>query len=476
MSVTVSFILYGLVVVGIGVVAARRSTNTVDDVHLGSREHGTWTSALSASASTESGFVLLGMVGMGYQAGLNALWIVPAGIFGYLLNWVVLAPNLWDKTRDLDAVTVPEFIARSTNDRFSRIAGGLAGLLGLIFLMAYVAAQFSAAAKALTGQFDISYTMATACATAFVGGYALLGGFRAVSWSDTLQAGMMVFALVILPIAVVGSVGGVGPMLDKLQAIDPALVSFTGGAESVSGILMAVLPWLMLGFAYPGQPHAVARLMAAENKDVFRWGPVIAISWFIIVYTGAVVLGMAAHAGFSEMQQIASDPEQVLPVLAVEFLPGILAGVTLAAIVAAITSTADSTLVASATTVLRDLREAIGIEAPDRELWWNRAVLLALTGVAAVFAFRETPVVFDIVLIAWAGLGSSLGPTVLYCALAKRPNGPAAVSGLLTGGTLAFLLQDVEIDLLIGFLSSAAVVAVVHWVVNRIRDSEPVRA
>jgi sodium/proline symporter len=475
MVTTITFIAYAAIIVGIGIAAARHSKESALDVHLAGREHGTWTSALSASVSTESGFVLLGMVGMGYQVGINALWIVPAGVAGYLLNWKVLAPDLREKSDDLDAVTVPEFVSRATNDRFSRAAGALAGILGIIFLMAYVAAQFSAAGKAISGQFDLSYLTATGFAAAFVAAYALVGGFRAVSWSDTLQAGMMAFALIILPIVVIQSVGGVGSLFAKLREIDPALVSLTGGATTVSGILMAVLPWLMLGLAYPGQPHAIARLMAAEDRKVFKWAPVIAIVWFILVYSGAVFLGMAAHAGFADLQPIANDPEQVLPVLADRFLPGVLAGTVLAAIIAAITSTADSTLMASATTLARDLREALGLAEPERELLWTRVAILLLSVIATVFAFQETPVVFDIVLVAWAGLGSSLGPTILYCALVDDPKGIAALSGLLTGGGLAFALQSFEIDLLLGFTASAVVVGVVHAVAKYAdqREIEP---
>lgn len=472
MGTTIAFVAYAVIVGGIGILAARRSLQNALDVHLGGREHGTWTSALSAAASTESGFVLLGMVGMGYKVGASALWIVPAGIFGYLLNWTVLAPRLWEKTGELDAVTIPELIHRSTDDRFSRAAGGLAGLLGLLFLMAYVSAQFSAAGKALSSQFDLSYLTATGSAAAFVAAYALLGGFRAVSWSDTLQAGMMVFALVVLPISVIGSVGGIDAMIDKLHAIDPALVSITEGADTWSGVALAILPWLMLGLAYPGQPHAVARLMAARDRDVFRWGAVISIAWFVVIYTGAVLLGMAAHAGFADLQPIANDPEQILPVMAVRFLPGLLAGITLAAILAAITSTADSTLLASASTVVRDLRAALGLPEPESELLWTRVVIVGLTVLAAIFAFRETPVVFNIVLVAWAGLGSSLGPVVLYCALTDRPRGLVALCGLLTGGILAFVLQDLQIDLLLGFSGSAAVVVLLHAVLSRRSQTE----
>jgi sodium/proline symporter len=470
MATTIAFAIYAIVIVGIGLYAAFRPQETASEVHLGGREHGTWAAALSASASTESGFVLLGMVGVGYNAGVNALWIVPAGVLGYLLLWVVLAPNLWEETDEHGAVTVPELISQTTDDRFSKYAAALGGVFAIIFLLAYVAAQISAAGKSIESQFELSYITATSLTAGFVTAYAMLGGFRAVSWTDTVQALMMLFALVILPITIITDLGGLGAVFSKLHAINPDLTSLTGGASTAWGSFVAIFSWLMLALAYPGQPHAVARIMASKDREVLRRAPYVAIPWFIIIYTGAVLLGMSARVGFSGMEQIASDPEQTLPVLAVEILPGVLGGVVLAAVVAAITSTADSTLIASASTALRDLRKALNIPEPAHEAWWMRGTILTLGAVASGFAFQETGLVFDIVLISWAGLGASLGPAVLYSALADRPKGLASLCGIITGGTLAFVLQQRDLDLLMGFIASGIVILAVHWVLTE-RDA-----
>lgn len=471
MATTLSFLLYAVVVIAIGVWAARRSLDTASDIHLAGRDHGTWTSALSASASTESGFLLLGMVGMGYGVGANALWIVPAGIFGYALNWVVLAPRLREKSEALDALTVPEFIAASTGGgRTSRIAGFVAAVLGFAFLVAYVAAQFSAAGKALSTQFEFSYLTAVGLSAGLVAAYALLGGFRAVSWTDNLQAIMMALALLVLPVLVIVRAGGIGEVWTQLATLDATLVSFTAGATGINGVALAVLPWLMLGLAYPGQPHAVARLMAARDASVFRGAWAIATGWFVLTYTGAVALGMSARAAFSDVGAIAADPETTLPVLAEAFLPGVIAGVVLAAILAAITSTADSTLLSAATTLVRDGRAALGQS--GRERFWMRVAIVAITALAILFALDESPVVFTLVLYAWAGLGASLGPVVLYCALVRQPRAPAALAGLLVGGLLILLLRDHALNLLIGFAASAASIAVAHAVSPKMSESE----
>lgn len=470
----IAFSLYLIAVVVVGIRAARKSQSTASEVHLGNREHGTWTSALSSSASTESGFVLLGMVGMGYSVGANCFWIVPAGIIGYLINWLLLGPQIRRKSEELDVVTIPEFISAVTgHTAVSKLAACLASLCAIVFLIAYVAAQFSAAGKALSTQFGTTFAFGLLIGAGIVALYAILGGFRAVSWTDNLQAVMMVIALIILPAVVVSKVGGLTAMFEQLRSIDPTLVSFSAGTSGVSAV-MAALPWLMLGLAYPGQPHAVARLMATRDERSFQPGAVVAVIWFTVVYSGAVLLGMAARAGFADVGAIQKDPETTLPTLAVDFLPGILAGTVLAAVLAAISSTADSTLLSAATTVVRDARAALGLQPAQNELRATRVVIIVLTLISIVFAFQNTSVVFTLVLYAWSGLGASLGPTVLYCSLAKKPKALPALFGLVVGASLAFALHSFSLNLLLAFSGSIMAIVLGHVSVSLIvRNDEP---
>ena len=475
-----AFLVYTALVFGIGLWAARLPTRTYEDLHLGGRKHGYWTSALSASASTESGFVLLGMVGMGYSVGANALWIVPAGVGGYALMWLLLGPALRRKSASLPALTIPELISRSTgNTTTSHIASGLASVFAIVFLVAYVAAQFNAAGKALSVQFSISFFLGVMIGTGIVSVYALLGGFRAVSWTDNLQAIMMAFALILLPAVVIAHAGGPSHILSTLSTIDPRLVSMTYG-ESGSGAFMAIAPWLMLGLAYPGQPHAVARLMATRDAKIMGPAFAIAVTWFVLIYAGAVLLGMAARAGFSEIATIAQDPERTLPVLALEFLPGLIGGIVVASIMAAICSTADSTLVGAATTAARDLKNLLvrllhlapippfAEEDPRREQLLMRIAILSLSAIAAALALSDsTGDVFGLVLYAWSGLGASLGPTTIYCALSKDPRPAPALLGLVVGGAGVLLLHSHALNLLLGFCASGIALLLSDFVVRK---------
>lgn len=455
-----TFAIYCLAVLLIGFLAARQSKAHAEDVYLAGRHHSHWTAALSAGASTESGFVMLGMVGMGYTVGANCFWIVPAGILGYMLNWGVLAPSIRSKSAKIEALSVPEFFRKTTSgQKGAKLASLIASLLSVVFLLVYTGAQLSAAGKAIASEFSISYLPALTIGTVVILLYTILGGFRAVSWTDNLQAGMMLISLVAIPVMGLIHVGGFSALFQKLASINPSLASFTSGATGLKGVAMAALPWLMLGLAYPGQPHAVSRLMATGRDANFNIAAAVGIVWFVLLYSGAILLGMTVRAGFAENVST-SDAELLLPGIASSVVPGILGGVMLASIIAAISSTADSTLFASASTVTRDLIPKLEQTSVGK---WVKASVIFIGILAFVFAAGEVRAIFDLVLYAWSGLGASLGPSVLYAALVKQPRAIALNSGLITGGTLAFLVHAHPLNLLIAFGFSACAIGIFHW-------------
>ncbi|MFC1650055.1 sodium/proline symporter [Candidatus Latescibacterota bacterium] len=464
MTLTIlSFAVYSIAVLCIGLWASRKPQKTTEEIHLGNREHGAWTSALSTSASTESGFVLLGMVGMAYTQGVSCFWMIAAGLLGYSINWLVLAPKLREKSIALNAVTIPEFIYFSTGrTAVSKISSLLAAFFAIIFLMTYVSAQFVAAGKAVSSQFPLSYSTGVILSAALIAFYAVLGGFRAVSWTDNMQAVIMAFALVILPAIILYKIGGFSNLFSSLQAKDPNLVNFTAGASSLKDKLLIILPWLMIGIAYPGQPHGITRLMAAKDKNVLRRAPVIAMIWMVVIYTGAIILGLAARASYENLGEIAADPETALPVLAVRLMPGILAGITLAAIIAAISSTADSQLLAAASTIISSIRDYFKFPELKHELIFTRIAIISLAGISTYFALRQTQIVFRFVLYAFFGLGASIGPVILYCSLSKNPRPLPTLLGIAVGGILTFFVQDYTLNFLICFCAGSLTIIISH--------------
>lgn len=260
--------------------------------------------------------------------------------------------------------------------------------------------------------------------------YTLLGGFRAVSWTDFVQGLIMVAALTAMPLLAVAAAGGYGPLLDGLGRVDPALVSVAGGKTGFA--LFGLVTGLFgIGLGYPGQPHVLTRYMAASSGEKIRQTQLIAMVWGVLVFYGAGYLGLAGRL----VRPGLSDPEQLFPILAKESLHPLLAGVMLAAILSAIMSTVSSQLLVAASAVSRDLLErGFGLARSGRaSLLAGRAAVVVLGLLAMAVAVGQVRVVFWFVLFAWSGLGAAFGPVVLLSLWTRKVTPWGACAGIATG-------------------------------------------
>jgi sodium/proline symporter len=453
------FGVYLLILVALGYFAGKDKSDDPAAVHVGGRKLSVLAASMSASASTESGFVMLGMVGAAYSLGVSALWIVPAGVMGYILLWEFVAPKLRAKSITTDALTLPEFLQKTTGDRSGRLAGMLAAVLSVVFLIAYTAAQLTAAGKALDAQFNIGITAGLFLTAAVIALYTALGGFKASVWTDMFQAAIILIAMIVVPLSAVQLNGGFDELLQRLRQLDPNLMDPFGGATGWSAAVV-VAAWLMLGLAYPGQPHSVARIMGIrEGAGSSRAALVVSVCWFVCIYTGAVLFGLATRAWYADLPGLAADPERAMPLVTNTVMPGLLAGIVVAGIFSAIASTADSTAITAASVAIRERPGPFKRLKERFALRWLSNIILVVSAIAGLFA---SGVVFDLVLYAWSGLGASLGPAVLYAVWAKRPRGLAVLAGLISGGFVAFFYQSWTLNLLIGFVLASLAIGAVH--------------
>jgi Na+/proline symporter len=182
-----------------------------------------------------------------------------------------------------------------------------------------------------------------------------------------------------------------------------------------------------------------------------------------LLFSGAVLLGIFARAYYG----VLDDPETVLPRVATELLPGAIGGMMIAAVLAAICSTADSQLLVSASAVSHDLYvRLLGRHLDDRKVQlFNRMVVLAIGLIAMGFALGEVRVIFDFVLYAWAGLGAAFGPVLILVLLWKRTSAAGVIAGMTVGFVTAIIwrqmLHDQLYELLPAFLLAFIVTA---WV------------
>ncbi|MGH1347484.1 MAG: sodium/proline symporter [Nannocystales bacterium] len=406
-AIVVTLVLYKVALLGIGFVAQRR-TQGADDFFLGGRTLGPWVAGLSASASSSSAWSLLGVSGFAYAKGISALWLFPACVGGFWLNWYVLAPALRRRSLADGALTVTGMLAGTRDAPGSAVIRRVCTAIVLVSLMAYVASQFQGAGKTFAETFAMPMTEAVLLGSAVVVVYTMLGGFLAVSLTDTLQGFVMALASVILPVAALLAVGGPGALLERLSAVStPGFNSLTQDMPAAAA-LGFVFGLLGIGLGYPGQPHVVNRFMAVRDDAALRQARVIAMGWAVVLYTGMIILGLSARALLPAL----GDGEVAFVAAARHLLPPVVAGVVLASVLSAIMSTADSQLLVAASAVVHDLPDEEDGD-PKRMVRRSRIVVVVLSAVAVLAALVGDKSIFDKVLFAWTAMGAAFGPVLL---------------------------------------------------------------
>ncbi len=417
------FLGYLAVIAVIGVYALRR-TRTASDYAIGGRSLSAPVAALSAGASDMSGWLLLGLPGAIFVAGIGEAWIVVGLAGGAWANWRLTAPRLRQFTEHLgDALTLPQFFTRRVAAK-TRLPGIIATALVLVFFTIYTAAGFVAGAKLFTTTLGLSYPLALWIGVAAVLAYTALGGFLAVSWTDFFQALLMLTALV--------TVAALG--FAAMPAAAPAAVSV--GA-------LAVISSLAWGLGYFGQPHILARFMAITEVSSTTRARRINMVWMAIASAAAVAVGLAGR-GYFEAAELA-DPETVFIALAGATLAPWLAGIVIAGILAAVMSTVDSQLLVASTALIEDVARPLYPPLGDRAaLTASRATVAVIALAAGLLATDPESQVLGLVAYAWAGLGASFGPAVLACLFWRRSTEAGLVAGMLTGALVTVVWRHLS--------------------------------
>lgn len=409
-----SFIVYLILVAGIGY-RAWQQTQTVDDYLLGGRRVGASVAALSAGASDMSGWLLLGLPGLAVLNPTAACVTALGLLLGTWCNWRFVAARLRQGSAALEALTLPDYFAR----RFpahGRTLRALSASAIVIFFLLYTSAGLVACGKLFHASFGIGYESSVLLGAAIVLTYTLFGGFLAVTWTDALQALIMLAALLLVGFTLQTTEARPAHLADSLNTVTP-----------VAGL--SALAW---GLGYCGQPHVLTRFMALHPSASVHRARRLGTSWAGFGLAAAILVGM----GGADLVAIGGDPEQVF-IRAVEVvLPPALAGFCLAAILAAIMSTADSQLLVTASALSEDLRSLWGTsrESVDRGgIRQGRIAVLAVSLGATVLALDPGAAVFDLVARAWAGFGATFGPAVLISLYRDDASGAGALWGMLTG-------------------------------------------
>ena len=470
-----TLIAYKVLLVGIGLWAERRNASGAD-FFLGGRRLGPLVAAISASASSSSGWTLLGVSGAAWKDGLSALWLFPACVGGFLLNWYVLAPAMLRYSHRTGAITVTDVLA-GQGARRSRSIAILAALIVLLSLGAYVASQYQAAGKTFHEALDAPLETSILAGAGVVLIYTLLGGFWAVSITDTLQGLVMAATATILPIAALIHIGGFGALYAELSRVAPEGWLSLGGPRPTSVAIGATLGLLGIGLGYPGQPHVVNRFMAIrDGGDTLVRARRMALTWALLVYAGMLLLGICGRALFPT----SLDGEVVFLKATRALFHPLIAGVMVAAVLSAIMSTVDSQLLVAASAVTHDLQ--LGGADERSMLLRSRATVLVLGLVAAGVALIAEASIFRNVLFGWSAMGAAFGPALLLRVALGRNVAPPRMLLLIAVGfgwsVIAYLLareNTAVLDPALRWLHAGTVpfvgTFVLGWFVSEPRDA-----
>jgi len=439
---TLALYFTGLVLIGAW---ASRRTADHEDFFLGGRQLGPWVAAISYASSASSAWTLLGLSGAAYVMGPSVVWVALGSYTGMLVAWFWIGPRLNPHSLAHRQLTVTDFLAGEAGGSMRSAIVVTASVIIILTFVFYVAAQFQGAGNTFASTFEMSSTAAVLLGAAIIMVYTLLGGFWAVSVTDTVQGLLMAATAVLLPGAALVAVGGPAGLIEGLRAAGtPAFLSWTGGASGVVALLV-IGGGLGIGFGTYGQPHLLVRFMALRDMRALRQARAITIAWYTIVFAGMCVLGLAGRL----LVPGAENPETVFFTLTTDLFPPVLGAVLLAAVLSAIMSTADSQLLVAASAVAHDLNP--GRNAADRALWRSRLAIVTIVIAAVAVALFLPERIFSRVLFAWNALGAAFGP-VVFLRLAGRSPAPVGVlASMLAGFTLSvvfYLLPNAPGDAL----------------------------
>ena len=453
LPILIAMVLYMAMVIWIGVIYSKK-TKTSEDYFLGGRGLGPWVTAMSAEASDMSSWLLMGLPGLAYATGFSqAGWTAIGLILGTYLNWKIVAKRLRHYTEVADnAITVPDFFSNRFKDD-KKILSSISAIMILIFFTVYTASGFAACGTLFNSVFGLNYQKSMIVCAIVIVLYTSMGGFLAASTTDLIQGLLMSFAIVIVLIVGVVNAGGVANVIAHGQAMegffdvmkyhDPA----TGGA--VSQGVIPILSGLAWGLGYFGMPHVLLRFMAIEDENKLKLSRRVATIWVVISLSVAVFIGIVGlsmtKAGAIEVLEGSASETIIVKIAHLLSTHGIfvaiVAGIILAGILAATMSTADSQLLAAASSISQNIvTEVFGIKmTKEKSMNVARITVVIISVIAVILASNPNSSVFEIVSFAWAGFGATFGPVVLCALFWKRANKYGIMSGMVAGGVMIFV-------------------------------------
>ncbi|MEX2380340.1 MAG: sodium/proline symporter, partial [Vicingaceae bacterium] len=435
--------IYFAILFVIGIVASRQ-IKSLSDFYVGGKRIGYWAVAFSARATGESGWLLLGLTGMGAMAGFSAYWVVVGELLGVTVSWFFMAKRFKKLSDKYNSITIPDFL-ESHFKSSTHLLRVVAATALSVFVIIYVSAQIDVTGKAFESFLGIDYYTGAIAGFLIVLAYIYTGGFVAVVWSDFFQGLLMFLGLVTLPIVVFWGLSNGSEIVSSLNAIDPGLTTVFGGGDDVWMKVSTMFGFAMIGLGFLGSPQIYVRFMSIKSLQEINKGRWVAVVFTLLTDAAAVTIGILARYLFTEAGQ---DPETVLGIQAEDSLinlieyafPLAVIAIYIAVILSAIMSTIDSLLVLASSAVVRDFYHKIFNPSMDERKMSriSRMVTLAMAlfalGIAITVAIVSPGrTVFWFVIFGWSGIAATFCPVIILSLFWPAYSEKGAIASMVTG-------------------------------------------
>ena len=481
--------IYVAILFLIGIIASRR-IKKMSDYYLGGKNMGFWAVAFSARATGESGWLLIGLTGMGAMAGYSAYWVVVGELLGVFVSWQFMAKLFKRRSDKYGAITIPDYLQshfKSSNNTLRIIAASVL----VIFVVIYVASQMDVTGIAFESMLGVDYRIGAMIGFSIVLAYIFIGGFVAAVWSDMFQGILMFFGLVLLPVVVWFSMDHGAGITVGLNAIDPTLTQVMGRSDDGLLNLFTILGFSMIGLGFLGSPQVYVRFMSIKSEKEIDKGKWVALLFTLLTDAAAVTIGILARIYFTTDTPVGdvetilgNNGENVLSMITETFLPSVLVAIFIAIVLSAIMSTIDSLLILASSAITRDFYQKIfRPDLKDEDLTkFSRVatVLLALVALGiAILLYNLYPdrKIFWIMIFGWSGIAATFCPVIILSLFWKGYSEKGAiasmVSGFLSVILIKFVIQNmeevgkyfIELDVL---APSFAIAMIFGWIFSKI--------
>ena len=410
-----SFCLFLFLFTLIGSLSVLKKKNTSLDYLLANQEVKPWLAAISAIATSNSGYMFIGQIGFTYVYGLQSVWLMFGLIFGDFISSLFVHKNLRKKSQELKVVSFANLVSQwhGKNYKYVQLFGGL---IILIFLSTYAAAQLNAGSKSMHVIFGLDYRLGAIIGGVIVLLYCFSGGIRASIWTDAAQSFVMIVAMFLMVFFGIKEVGGVSIFIDELHKISPDYMKWfpsTNFSEFLLAPYMFIIGWFFSGVGVIGQPHVMVRFMAIDDTKNIPKTRIYYYTWYTLFYLFSILAAFVARLLIPETNNM--DPELALPTLAQSLLPEFFVGVILAGIFAATMSTADSQILACTASITNDLSLN-----KNNNYLINKLATLIITVFVVTIAINDSKNVFNLVLMSWSTLACCFSPLLIVNSLKQK--------------------------------------------------------